>query len=80
MDLEETNNIVTKISSGKVFLIVWGISIAIMYFLASRPGNPLVLPGDIYTRKGVNKIYIPLGSSLYLAIILFILLKIFVKI
>lgn len=80
MDLEETNNVVTKISSGKVFLIVWGISIAIMYFLASRPGNPLVLPGDIYTRKGVNKIYIPLGSSLYLAIILFILLKIFVKI
>jgi len=80
MDLEETNNVVTKISSGKVFLIIWGISIAIMYFLASRPGNPLVLPGDIYTRKGVNKIYIPLGSSLYLAIILFILLKIFVKI
>lgn len=80
MDLEETNNVVTKISSGKVFLIIWGISIAIMYFLASKPGNPLVLPGDIYTRKGVNKIYIPLGSSLYLAIILFILLKIFVKI
>jgi hypothetical protein len=80
MDLEETNNVVTKISSGKVFLIIWGISIAIMYFLASRPGNPLVLPGDIYTRKGVNKIYIPLGSSLYLAIVLFILLKIFVKI
>jgi len=80
MDLEETNNVVTKISSGKVFLIIWGISIAIMYFLASKPGSPLVLPGDIYTRKGVNKIYIPLGSSLYLAIILFILLKIFVKI
>jgi len=80
MGIEETNNVVTKISSGKVFLIIWGISIAIMYFLASRPGNPLVLPGDIYTRKGVNKIYIPLGSSLYLAIILFILLKIFVKI
>lgn len=80
MGIEETNIVVTKISSGKVFLIIWGISIAIMYFLASRPGNPLVLPGDIYTRKGVNKIYIPLGSSLYLAIILFILLKIFVKI
>lgn len=80
MDLEETNNVVTKISSGKVFLIIWGISIAIMYFIASKPGNPLVLPGDIYTRKGVNKIYIPLGSSLYLAIILFILVKIFVKI
>lgn len=73
-------NVVTKISSGKIFIIIWLISIAIMYFLASRPGNPLVLPGDIYTRKGLNKIYIPIGSSLYLAIVLFILLKIFVKI
>lgn len=78
--MEETNNVVEKISSGKIFLIFWFISIAIMYFLASKPGNPLVLPGDIYTRKGLNKIYIPLGSSLYLAILLFIIFKIFVKI
>lgn len=78
--MEETNVVVEKLSSGKIFLILWGISIAIMYFLASKPGNPLVLPGDIYTRKGLNTIYIPTGSSLYLAIILFILLKIFVKI
>lgn len=76
----DEENVVTKISSGKIFLIIWIISIAVMYFLASKPGNPLVLPGDIYTRKGMNRIYIPLGSSLYLAIILFILLKIFVKI
>jgi hypothetical protein len=76
----DEGNVVTKLSSGKFFLILWVVSVGIMYFLASKPGNPLVLPGDIYTRKGVNKIYIPLGSSLFLAIILFILLKIFVKI
>lgn len=77
--MEETN-VVEKISSGKIFIILWLVSIAVMYFIASKPGNPLVLPGDIYTRKGLNKIYIPLGSSLYLAIILFVILKIFVKI
>lgn len=76
----EDTNVVQKLSSGKVFLIIWVISVAIMYFLASKPGNPLVLPGDIYTRKGMNKIYIPLGSSFFLAIIIFVLLKIFVKI
>jgi len=75
-----SENVVTKFSSGKIFLILWLISIGVMYFMSSKPGNPLVLPGDIYTRKGVNKIYIPLGSSLYLAIVLFILLKIFVRI
>ena len=77
--MEEVNT-VAKLSSGKIFLMVWAISIAVMYFLSTKPGNPLVLPGDIYTRKGVNKIYIPLGSSLYLAIVIFVLLKIFVKI
>lgn len=76
----DEENVVTKLSSGKIFLVIWLISIAVMYFLASKPGNPLVLPGDIYTRKGLNKIYIPLGSSLYLAIVIFILLKIFVNI
>lgn len=76
----ENINSVEKLSSGKIFLLIWAISVGVMYFLSTRPGNPLVLPGDIYTRKGVNKIYIPLGSSLYLAIVIFVLLKIFVKI
>ena len=77
--MEEINT-VEKISGGKIFLILWAISAAVMYFISSKPGaNPMVLPGDIYTRKGVNKIYIPLGSSLYLAIILYILAKIFLK-
>ena len=80
MDPMEDANVVTKLSSGKVFLIIWIISIAIMYFFASKPGTPLVLPGDIYTHRGVNKIYIPLGSSLFLAIILFIILKLIFKI
>ena len=71
---------VEKLSGSKVFFILWAISFAIMYFLASRPGNPLVLPGDIYTKKGVNNIYIPTGSSLYLAIILFILAKFIFKV
>ncbi len=73
-------NTVEKLSGFKIFLIFWAISAAIMYFVSSKPGaNPMVLPGDIYTRKGVNKIYIPLGSSLYLAIILYILSKMFFK-
>jgi Protein of unknown function (DUF2905) len=76
----EEENVVQKLSGGKVFLILWLLSAAVMYFLSTKQGNPLVLPGDIYTRKGVNKIYIPIGSSLYLAIILFIILKIFFKI
>jgi len=76
----EENNIVTKPGPFQVFIVIWIISIAAMYLLSSKQGNPLVLPGDIYTRKGLNKIYIPLGSSIYLAIILFIILKIFIKI
>ena len=75
----DEENVVQKLSGGKVFLILWLLSVAIMYFLSTRQGNPMVLPGDIYTRKGVNRIYIPIGSSLYLAIILFIILRIFIK-
>jgi len=77
--MENTEKI-QKITGPKLFFILWAIAVGIMYFVASRPGNPLVLPGDIYSIKGSNKIYIPFGSSFFLAIVLFILAKIIFKV
>jgi hypothetical protein len=57
----------------KVFLLLYIISIAVMYFLFSRGGNPPVLPGDLYIVKGSKRIYIPFGGSLILTIILYVI-------
>lgn len=63
----------------KLFFLLWAISVAIMYFQFAKPGQPLVLPGDIYTKKTGKTLYIPLGSSFFLAIILRIILKLLLK-
>ena len=69
-----------ELSGFKLFLLLWAISIGIAFFQFSKPGNPLVLPGDIYTKKTGRTIYIPTGTSLYIAIILYIIIKLIFKI
>ncbi|OGM13608.1 hypothetical protein A3A76_03170 [Candidatus Woesebacteria bacterium RIFCSPLOWO2_01_FULL_39_23] len=63
----------------KLFFLLWAISAAIAYFQFSKPGNPMVLPGDIYIRKMSKVLYIPTGTSFYLAIVLFIIVKFLFK-
>lgn len=41
----------------------------------SKSGIPVLLPGDFLIIKASRKIYIPLGTSLILTIILYILLN-----
>jgi hypothetical protein len=64
----------------KLILILYFISFAFMYYLTYKKTMPPVLPGDVYIRNSARRIYIPSGSSFYLAIILYLLLKTFAKI
>lgn len=57
----------------KAFFLIYIIAIGSMFYLSSKGSGPIVLPGDIYFRKGTKMIYFPLGSSFFLALILFIL-------
>lgn len=63
----------------KMFFFLIIISFAFFYYYNSKGGIPFLIPGDIYINKAGSRIYIPLGSSVILALLLFIILKIFVK-
>lgn len=59
----------------KVFLLLLMLAVGIMYFIAARRRGPLALPGDLLIMKAGRTIYIPIGSSLVIAIILYALLS-----
>jgi hypothetical protein len=62
----------------KIFGIFYFISVAFMYMLFYRGGQPVIIPGDIYIKKSPRTIYIPTGGAFVLALILFLLLKRFI--
>jgi hypothetical protein len=59
----------------KFFGILYFLAAAFMYYLSQRGGQPPIIPGDIYIKKGPRTIYIPTGSSFIIAAILFLLLR-----
>ncbi|MBN1168399.1 DUF2905 domain-containing protein [Candidatus Woesebacteria bacterium] len=59
----------------KTIILLYGISIALMYFLSSRRRQPLAFPGDIVIYKAGKTIYIPWASSLLITLVLFIILR-----
>jgi hypothetical protein len=61
----------------KIFLLLWVVSIGLVYALMKRGGVPFLLPGDYLIIKASRRIYIPLGTSLILTILLFVILKFF---
>ena len=61
----------------KILGMLYIVGFGAMYYLSSR-GKPIVLPGDIYRVKSNGGfLYLPIGSALYVAIILMILFKTF---
>ena len=63
------------ISSIKLFLIIYFICMGFIYALQSRRSIPVMVPGDIYISKGQKKIYIPLGLTFILTLIIFLILN-----
>lgn len=61
----------------KIFLLLWIVSIGLIYALMKKSGVPFLLPGDYLIIKASRRIYIPLGTSLIVTIVLFILLRVF---
>jgi hypothetical protein len=61
----------------EIAILLYILSMGIMYFLSARHGKPIVLPGDILIRKGPRNVYIPIGSAFYVTILLFILFTYF---
>ena len=62
-------------SSIKLFLTIYFICMGFIYALQSRRSIPVVIPGDIFISKGQKKIYIPLGLTLVLTLIIFLILN-----
>ncbi len=62
-------------SSIKLFFILYFISIAFIYALQRQRGIPVIVPGDIFVQKEGKKIYIPLGLSFILTLVLFLILN-----
>lgn len=60
----------------KIFLLLWVVSIGLVYALMRR-GVPFLLPGDYLIIKASRRIYIPMGTSLIVTVVLFVLLRFF---
>jgi hypothetical protein len=58
----------------KAFFLVYFIVIALIFGLSRGYGSTKLLPGDVYIQKAGRVIYIPIGSSLLLTIIIFVIL------
>lgn len=62
-------------SSIKLFLTLYFISVAFIYALQSRRFSPIIVPGDIYIVKGQKRVYIPLGLSFIMTLVIFLILN-----
>ena len=63
------------------FLVVAGIVLVAMGLLFVLTGKGLIprLPGDLRFGRGNTRVYIPLGTSIVLSVVLTILLNMFVR-
>ena len=59
----------------ELFLLIYIVIIGLLYMFASKGGVPWMLPGDIYIAKGTRNIYIPLGTSLIITVLIFLILN-----
>ncbi len=63
----------------KSLILFYIISLGAMYYLYYKnPGDPPLLPGDIYKIKANRRYYFPLASSLLLTAILYFVFR-FIK-
>lgn len=63
------------LSSIKLFGIIYFIIIAFIYALQRQKSIPAIVPGDILILKGQKRIYIPLGLSFIITLIVFLILN-----
>lgn len=62
----------------RLFVLCFIIAIAFIYGARFKSGIKWIMPGDINIEKQGMKVYIPIGSSLIIATILFIIFKNFI--
>lgn len=74
MRSEETLEKLTFFDSIKIFVLLYFISMGIMFYLSKRNKQPLIVPGDIYNLKQGRRMYIPTGGAFFLAIALYFIL------
>lgn len=61
----------------QIFVLIYFIVMVLLYALIYKAGVPFLLPGDIYIHKGQRRIYIPLGTTLIITLVLFLILLYF---
>lgn len=62
-------------SQVRVFVLLYILSVAFMYYLSYKYRLPITIPGDFFIKKAPRTIYIPVASSLLLTILLFVVFK-----
>lgn len=60
-----------------IFGLLYILSFSAMLYLSHRAKGPMIVPGDIYQRRGGRTLYLPTGGALILAIILYIVISAF---
>lgn len=63
------------LSSLKLFAILYFILMGFIYALQRNRARPIIVPGDIYIQKNQKYVYIPLGFTFVLTLILFLILN-----
>lgn len=56
-----------------LFVVIYFCVMVLVYVYTRKTGVPFMLPGDIYIHKGTNRIYIPIGTSLIISAIIFLI-------
>ena len=74
MDSPEKLESLTLFDSLKAFVLLYLISIGIMFYISKRTGTPFIVPGDIYNLKQGRRMYIPTGGAFFLTLALYVLL------
>lgn len=59
----------------KILGILYIISFGMLYVFATKNTIPIVMPGDIFTRKAGRNLYIPTGGALIITLVLFFILS-----
>lgn len=62
-------------TSIKLFAIIYFVIMGFIYALQRNRARPIIIPGDIYVQKNQKSIYIPLGLTFVLTLLLFLILN-----
>lgn len=62
-------------NSIKLFATIYIVIMGFIYLLQRKRAMPIIVPGDIYIHQAQKFIYIPLGLTFILTLVVYLILK-----